>query len=102
MRVDSACPGQGFGSRGATNLAVAPLGKVVRWRNNIWKISRQLLERSEHFATERGGETLSIDLQQAFRYRGCAASKYLRSLWKSREKYALSHVKEECKTYVSW
>lgn len=58
-----------------------------RYFSSFWK-------RSEHFATDRRGDTSVIDLQQAFHYRGFKISESQR---RSRERGTFANMKEECK-----
>lgn len=65
------------------------LGNVVRWCNNIWKIFHWLLERSEHFAIERRGDTsVSLTCSRLF-ITGCF--KISESLWESRKRDIWKH-----------
>ena len=60
VRPRSVCPSMcSSGSRRATNPYMAPLGKVVRRWNCIWKIFHQLLEKGLSTLPQRGEVTRS-------------------------------------------
>lgn len=85
--------------------AKTPLGKVVKWWNNIWQTFHQFLESSEHFATEKRGDliaSLTSKYLRSIEWSGGNTRKECELIWLLAGKYNKDATSGLLKSFLNW